>query len=277
MKKSKGVYIILLNTVLLLVIELVAHQKSNAVSVLGEAFHMAGDLLTLGVSLLASWLVVRYRPPGYPFGLARLEVVATAISLLLIWGPSVYLIKLAVTRYFYPAPVDRRILLITAGLSLIINMVNLTISVRMAKESSSDMSISSIYVHALSDLTQCLGLFFSAIALYIDSSLTLVDLLAACFSTTVCFCGSFGLAREVGRMLVDAPPVDPDKIKERLLKVDNVEYVYDVKIWDVGRRERVAMVQMHISENTYPREALHAAKNILHTDYAVTVSNVEIV
>lgn len=277
MKKSNGVYVILFNTVLLLVVEIIAHHKSKAVSILGEVFHMAGDLLTVFIGLSATYIVTHFSGGDrYPFGLARLEVLATAVSLLLIWGPSVYLIKLAITRYFHPVPLNRQVLLITASFSLVINLVNFIISIRMSRHCGNDMSVSSIYVHALSDLTQCLGLFLSGLALYFDPSLVLVDLVSACFSTVVCFCGSLGLAREVGCMLLDRSPVDAGRVRNSLLKVKSVGSVSEVRVWDIGRRARMAMVKVCVEEGSSPKDALIACKEVLRTDYAVTTSNVEI-
>ncbi|KAH9386519.1 solute carrier family 30 (zinc transporter), member 2 [Nematocida major] len=277
MEKTNGVYIILFNTVLLLMVELVALKKSKAVSILGEVLHMAGDLLTVGVGLAASFISSKYTGgKRYTFGLARVEVLGAAVSLVLVWAPSVYLVYLSVGRYLNPKPISREVLLVTAFISLLINLVNFIISVRMQKRSGSDMSISSIYVHALTDLMQCMGLFVSGIALYIDPSLIVFDLLAACLSTIICFYGSLGLAKEIAMMFLDASPVDVESVRSRLLQVSSVKDVSDLRIWCTNRNSRMAMVGIDVFENASAKNALYECKEILAREYHIGTSCIEV-
>ncbi|KAI5189713.1 cobalt-zinc-cadmium efflux system protein [Nematocida minor] len=277
MKKSKGVYIILFNTLLLLAVELFAHHKSHAVSILGEVFHMAGDLMTVGVGLCASFIMQRWSGGDRcTFGLARLEVLAAAISLFLIWSPSIYLVHLSVGRYFNPVPLDRHILLGTAFFSLVVNLVNFFVSLHMNKRCTGDMSITSIYIHALSDLMQCLGLCLSGLVLYIDSSLVIVDLLAAILSTAICFYGSLGLAREVAMMLLDASPVDVESVRNSLMSVSHVESVTDLKVWSISRSNRATMARVSLAEGAQHTEVVRECREVLHKEYSVGISNIEV-
>ncbi|KAI5168068.1 cobalt-zinc-cadmium efflux system protein, partial [Nematocida sp. AWRm79] len=271
MKKSRGVYIILFNTVFLLLIEIVAHIKSDAVSILGEVFHMAGDLVTVGVGLLASFVSSRCTGgPNYTFGLVRIEVLAAVLSLILIWTPSLYLVRLSIFRYFNPQKINEEVVLITGILSFIINVINFLVSVKMNKSSNADLSITSIYIHALSDLTQCIGLIVSGVLLQINPELTIVDILAAVFSTIVCFCGSFGLLKEVVHMLLDRSPVEVEKVRQSIMQVKNVIAINDIHLWCVNRSNRVSMVNITMKQGAVHEDVLRECKNVLKQEYSIT-------
>ncbi|EIJ89360.1 cobalt-zinc-cadmium efflux system protein [Nematocida parisii] len=277
MKKSRGVYIILFNTVFLLLIEIVAHIKSESVSILGEAVHMSSDLITVGVGLLATFVSSRYTGgSNYTFGLIRIEVLAAALSLILIWAPSLYLVHMSIFRYFNPQKINEEVVLITGILSFIINVINFLVSVKMNKSANADLSITSIYIHALSDLAQCIGLIISGVVLHINPKLTIVDILAAFFSTIVCFCGSFGLLKEVVYMLLDKSPVEVERVRQSIMQVKNVIAINDMHLWCVNRSTRVSMINITMKHGAVHEDVLRECKNVLKQEYSINMSTVEI-
>lgn len=269
--------VILLNTVFLLLLELAAHWKSNAVSVLGEAVHMLSDLLTVLLSLGSAWAAKRYRGPARcTFGLERLEVLASAISLLSLWVPSVYLLFLAVKRVFHPAHVDRHVLLLASCISLCINLVNFAVA-RRASEKTGSMSLSSLSLHAFADLMQSLGMFLSASVLFLNPNYVWVDLLSATVCTVVSVYASLGLAGEVCCMLLDASPVSVSDVKESLMGVPAVESVESLHIWCLSRRHAVLMAKVCVFPGESRKACVSCCTDVLSRDYNFTTTNIEIV
>ncbi|KAI5132380.1 cobalt-zinc-cadmium efflux system protein [Nematocida ausubeli] len=277
MKKRQGVYIILFNTILLLVLEILAHMKSGSVSILGEVFHMASDLVTVTVGLFGTFIATKYSGGvNYTFGLVRVEVLAAVASLILIWLPSIYVVNLSISRYFNPAAIDRDVVVITGFASLVINLVNFFVSLRMTKSRDTDMSVTSIYIHALSDLTQCIGVLVSGLVLYLDPSFVIVDLIAAVFSACVCFYGSLGLLREVLGMLLDKSPVDVNMVRMRIMKVDKVISVNDIRVWCISRGNRITMANITVENGAESEKILWECKKILRKEYSISLSCIEV-
>lgn len=276
MKHANGMYLILGNTVVLLVVEIVAHYKSNATSVLGEAFHMLSDVVSVCLSIGAAFVLRRFKGSSqFTFGLERLEVVSSCLSLVLLWVPSFYLLYLSICRLAEPEEIDRAVLLAVSLLSLSINLVNLGISVYLNRRSN-DMNISSLYMHALTDLIQSLSMCASGIALFINSEYVVVDLICTVAGTAVCLGSSLGLAKDVFRMLLDISPLDVKAVREALLGLPAVEAVDDLKIWGLNRRNTLVMAKLAVFPGEQHQEVVLHTKELLRKLFGVTYSNVEI-
>ncbi|OAG29673.1 solute carrier family 3 (zinc transporter), member 2 [Nematocida displodere] len=274
MKHSYGMYVVLVNTVILMVAEILAHKHSNAVSVLGEAFHMVSDLCCVCISIISSAIVRRVKAGRqYTFGLARLEVLSAGVSLAFLWVPSIYLLYLSLTRFLAPESVDREILLWASFFSLGINLANFGVSLYMNK---TDMHAHSLYVHIVSDLMQSLGMCISAIALFINNTWVGVDLACTVICTLIGIGGSLRLGKDVFMSLMDVSPLSVEEVKAALLTVPAVESVDDLRVWSVNKRTTVAMAKVSIFHGESYEESLARCKSILDHDYAFALSNVEI-
>ncbi|KAI5186276.1 hypothetical protein NEHOM01_1365 [Nematocida homosporus] len=277
MKHSNGMYIVLVNTILLLVVELVAHYKSNAVSILGEAFHMMGDLMAVFLNVSSNWISRRYRGGKQcTFGLERLEVLSAALSLVFLWVPCGSLVYISFKRLWNPEEINREILLSTAGFSCLVNLVNFGVSFWMNRKSN-DMNVTSLYLHALTDLIQSVGMCLSALALYINKSWLVVDLICSIVGAALCFVGSIRLVREIVRVLLEVSPVEVDRVTEVILGVPAVASVEDLKIWSLNSRSKLLMSKITLFKGERNDETLLACKEALKRAYGFAYTNIEII
>lgn len=277
MKYANGVmYIILFNTVLLLSVEIAAHYKSNAVSVLGEAFHMLSDLTNVLLNIISSAISHKYRGgKRCTFGLKRLEVISSGISVILIWIPAVVLVYISIGRLISPQPINKTILMGASGFSLFINIVNFAITFWLNRKTN-DMNVTSLYIHALTDLSQALGICLAAAVLYINEKWVFIDFICALFSAAICFGGSIGLFRDVVRILMDISPVDPQGVHDIILGVPGVSGVNDLKIWSVTRRESAVMGKISIFKGESFDKSLFMCKEALMKNYDFSYINIEL-
>ncbi|KAI5172073.1 solute carrier family 30 (zinc transporter), member 2 [Nematocida sp. LUAm3] len=272
---NSAMYIILFNTVLLLTVEIIAHYKSNAVSVLGEAFHMLSDLTNVLLNIISSGISHRYKGgKRCTFGLKRLEVISSGISVILIWIPAATLVYISLGRLMSPQPIDKNILMGASGFSLFINIVNFAITFWLNRHTN-DMNVTSLYIHALTDLSQALGMCLAAIVLYINEKWVFIDFLCALFSAAICFGGSFSLFRDVIRILMDISPVDPQDVHNVILGVPGVSGVDDLKIWSLTRKEAAVMGKISIFKGESFDKSLFMCKEALMKNYDFSYINIE--
>jgi len=59
------------------------------------------------------------------FGYHRAEILGAMTSILLIWGLLLYLFIEAIERIIHPHPIDGEIMLITAAVGLVCNVINI--------------------------------------------------------------------------------------------------------------------------------------------------------
>jgi len=276
MKKSSGMYVIVLNTLVLLVVEVYAHHKSNAMSILGEAFHMLSDILSVCISFMSAIAIKKCKTSSqYTFGLERLEVLSSCVCVMLLWVPSVYLMCTSVKRLYKPEEIDRKVLLITSGISIFVNVANVAISVNIDKNKN-DMNVSSMHIHAVTDLMQSLGMCVSAISLYISPDYVVIDLVCTMFACAVCLLSSIKMVKEVAANMLDISPVNVEAVKDALMELPQIEGVDDIRIWSINRRNRMAMVKLSIFRGESPEDTLNSCKDVLKKRYSMTYTNIEI-
>ena len=88
-----------------------------------QAAHLLSDIAGLLVSLLAAWLAGMPRTSRLSYGYRRADEVAAFVSVMLIWGTTVFLVIEAVQRIVKPQAVDGKIMFITGACGLAVNIL----------------------------------------------------------------------------------------------------------------------------------------------------------
>ena len=103
--------------------EVVGGYIANSLSIMTDAAHMFSDLCGFAISMASVFLTKRAATRNMSYGYHRAEVVGAGLSVLLIWGLTIWLIFEAVMRILNPEEVDGFIMLIVAGAGLLSNIV----------------------------------------------------------------------------------------------------------------------------------------------------------
>ena len=171
----------------LFLVELGAGLWSHSLSLLAGSGHLFSDLITLGLTLLATWLTKR-RSTTQPAvnqnrrieaWIALLNGVSLAIvAMLLGWE--------AIEHLQAPEPVLGLPLLGAAALSLIINGLSLYL---LQKDHHHDLNLRGVFLHGAADAASSIGVMVAALAVYffnwvwIDAAIGLLVALLICLST----------------------------------------------------------------------------------------------
>ena len=104
-------------------LEFIGGLLSNSLAIMTDAAHILSDLFGLLISIVS--ICISYRPATslLTYGYHRAEVIGALGSVLLIWGLAIFLIYEGVMRVLYPKKIDALIMLITACIGLLINIV----------------------------------------------------------------------------------------------------------------------------------------------------------
>ena len=88
-----------------------------------DAAHILSDLCGLLISIVS--ICISYRPATslLTYGYHRAEVIGALGSVLLIWGLAIFLVYEGILRVINPKKIDAEIMLITACIGLMINIV----------------------------------------------------------------------------------------------------------------------------------------------------------
>jgi zinc transporter 2 len=103
--------------------ELVGGIIANSLAVMSDSAHMFSDLMGFAISMASLWIAGRPASIEMSYGYHRAEVIGALGSMALIWGLTIWLVYEAVERVTTPEDVDGFLMLLTAVLGLVINIV----------------------------------------------------------------------------------------------------------------------------------------------------------
>lgn len=103
--------------------EVIGGYLANSLSIMTDAAHMFSDLCGFGISMGSVFITRKKATRDMSYGYHRAEVVGAALSVLLIWGLTLWLLVEATYRIINPEEVDGLIMLIVAGAGLLSNIV----------------------------------------------------------------------------------------------------------------------------------------------------------
>lgn len=106
-----------------MIAEVIGGYLANSLSIMTDAAHMFSDLCGFGISMASVFITKKEATRSMSFGYHRAEVIGASLSVLLIWGLTIWLLSEAVNRFINPEEVDGLIMLIVAGAGLLSNIV----------------------------------------------------------------------------------------------------------------------------------------------------------
>ncbi|MBN8560196.1 MAG: cation transporter [Leptolyngbya sp. UWPOB_LEPTO1] len=171
----------------LFLVELGAGLWSHSLSLLAGSGHLFSDLITLGVTLLATWFTQRRTASQTAIsqnrrleaGIALLNGVSLAIVAILLG-------REAIEHLQSPEPVLGLPLLGAAGLSLIINGLSVYL---LHNDHHHDLNLRGVFLHGVADAASSIGVMVAALAVYffnwvwVDAAIGLLVALLICLST----------------------------------------------------------------------------------------------
>jgi zinc transporter 2 len=105
--------------------EAIGGYLSHSLSILTDAAHMFSDVTSFMISYFAIYLG-KYAPNNLnTFGYGRAEILGAMTSVVFIWALVIWLLVEATHRIVYPEEIDGKIMLITACVGFICNVINL--------------------------------------------------------------------------------------------------------------------------------------------------------
>lgn len=173
-------------------IELGVGIWSNSLSLLAGAGHLFSDLLTLGLILLAAWLVQHESLSQTAWNYKRLEAWVAVNNGLSLGAIACWIVYEAIKHLQTPQPVFGLPVLLVAGLGLVIN--GLTIQL-LHPHTHSSLNFRGVFLHGVADAASSLSIILAACAVYFFDWLW-ADALSSLLVAILIGLGAISLIRE---------------------------------------------------------------------------------
>ena len=103
--------------------EIIGGALANSLAIMTDAAHLFSDCSGFFISICALKIGKRRPTKKFTYGYLRAEVLGALGSVLIIWFLTVFLVVEAVDRIIHPTEVDGVIMLVTASIGLLCNIV----------------------------------------------------------------------------------------------------------------------------------------------------------
>ena len=239
------------------VVELIGGLLTNSVAILSDAFHDAGDCVSLGVSWYLQKVSGRGRDNRYSYGYRRFSLLgALFISVVLLIG-SVFIIKESIARIIAPEPAHAQGMLLLAVLGIVINGLA---AMRMKRGAS--FNERAIFLHIMEDVLGWIAvLAASVVMLFVD--LPVIDpILSLAICVWVLYNVYKNLKGTLKVLLQEIPEnVDMEKLEAALCALDHVCQIHDLHVWTLDGEQHIMTLHVVIDGDlpASDRQALKAA------------------
>ena len=106
-----------------MVIEVVGGLLANSMAIMTDAAHLLSDFSGFLISIFSIWIGTRPASKNMSYGYHRAEIIGALGSVVFIWGLTIWLLWEALMRFIYPTEVKGLVMMITAGIGLVFNLI----------------------------------------------------------------------------------------------------------------------------------------------------------
>lgn len=218
---------------------------SNSTSLLADAFHNLGDVLSLVLAWVATSLMKRAPTMKATYGLKKTSILsALANGILLVFTCGIIATE-AMYKLFSPAEIQAVSVMIVAGIGIVINFSTALLFMR----GTDDLNIKSAYLHLFYDALISVGVVVSAALIYFTGWLW-IDPVVGLLIAVIILKGTWSLFVNSFRLIIDGVPenISWSAVSEFLLAKPGVDGFHDLHIWAMSTQENAMSVHLYMPE-----------------------------
>lgn len=251
---------------LFVIIQFLYAHWANSTSLLADAVHNLGDVLSLILAGMANRLSLRPPTERSTYGFKKTTILASlANGVLLIFTCGVIASE-AIYKLFLPSSIEAIDVMAVASIGIVVN----GLSALLFRHGRADLNIRGAFLHLLYDAFISIGVVLSAAILYWTNWLW-VDPIIGLIIAIIIIRGTWSLFTDSFRLIVDGVPRDVS-IKEVRLFLANqqdVADVHDLHVWALSTKETALSAHLWMPNRGLDDTKLFALSHQLQTDFNI--------
>lgn len=226
---KKVLKIALLITIVTMFAEFFYGVLSNSLALISDAIHMFTHSFALIISLVAIIIASKIAPISKTFGYYRIEVLAAFVNGITIVLSIVWIVYEAYERFINPQIIDIKMAMIVAVIGLVVNIIT---GVILMQGDRDNINLKSAFIHMLSDALSSVAIIIGYIVIYY-TSWYFVDIILAILVAFVILKWAIDILKSSINTLLEASPIDINRVKDFIEKNDKVVELHDIHIWEI--------------------------------------------
>jgi cobalt-zinc-cadmium efflux system protein len=247
---------------------------SNSMALIADAGHNFGDVLGLAAAWIASVLVRLAPSQRYTYGLRSSSILAAlfnAVLLLVVTGAIVFE---AIHRFYEPAPVAGRTVMIVAAIGIAINGVSALLFMRGRAR---DLNIRAAFLHLATDALISVGVVAAGFAILMTGWHWIDPIVSLVIAATIVL-GTWGLLRDAVNMTLHGVPpgIDAQEVHAFLMTCPGVVDVHDLHIWPMSTTETALTCHLVMPKGFPGDDALREWSDHLRVRFAIPHATLQV-
>jgi cobalt-zinc-cadmium efflux system protein len=264
-------------TGIIMIVEIVGGFLSHSIALLSDAGHMFTHLFALIISYIAIRLVTVKPSMFRTFGLYRLEVVASLVNSIFLFGVTVLIVYESVERIIAPQNIASVEMFVVAVIGLIANAITILI---LESSHHHDRNIHSALMHMIADLLSSVAVVAGAIVIYF-TKWTIIDPLAGILISLLIVHWSWKLFKDAMRVILEIAPshIPPNEVREQLKKNDpRIKAITDMHLVEItsGMYNFSAHIEISRDSSEDFEDVINAVNSFLKKTYCIDHTTIQI-
>lgn len=263
---NRAFIISILANAVFVVFQIIFAIITNSTSLLADAIHNLGDVLSLIMAWAASIMLLRKATERSTYGMKKTTILAAfANGGILIFTCGVIATE-ALYKFFTPAPIEAIGVMVVAGLGVVVNGATAALFLR----GGDDLNIRGAFLHLLYDALISVGVVVSAALLYWTGWLW-IDPVMGLLIALIILKGTWSLFRDSFRLMIDGVPrgISLTKVRQHLEAIEGVEGIHDLHVWAISTKENAISVHLWMPEIPLTDPLRQQLANELQTQFNI--------
>ncbi|MEZ0069798.1 cobalt-zinc-cadmium efflux system protein [Streptacidiphilus sp. MAP12-20] len=247
---------------------------ARSLALISDAGHMLTDAASIALALIAMRLAARPAKGSLTFGLKRAEILsAQANGITLLALAAIFLYE-AVRRLISPPPVAGGVVLATALVGIVINVIAAWL---ISRANRTSLNVEGAYQHILNDAWAFIATAISGLVVLL-TGFSRADAIATLVVAGLMLKAGYGLVRESGRIFLEAAPagLDPDAVGARLAAVPGVVELHDLHIWTITSGYPALSAHVLVRDELDCHAVRMTLERELHERYAIEHTTLQV-
>jgi len=275
--ERKKLYISLIITTTVMVLEIIGGLITNSIALLSDAGHMFTHSFAIGISLLA--INIARKPPCHhkTFGLYRAEVLAAFINGLFLIPIVGIMIYEAILRFLNPEEVFGFYMLLIALIGLLVNLTSIGI---LQGSHNNNLNVKSVFYHMIGDAASSIGIVIASIII-LYTNFNILDPIVSIGISMVILYWAWSVLKESTRILLEMAPkgLNIDTINDDLKNAfKEIIEIYNMHLWTITPDMLMFSAYIKIDEemNINQDDLISEINTFLSKKYKIIESTIQI-
>ncbi|WP_312092212.1 cation diffusion facilitator family transporter [Niallia sp.] len=230
---KKGLFIALIITCGIMLLEFFGGLFTNSLALLSDAGHMLSDSSSLFLSFIAIWFASRKPSPHKTYGYYRFEILAALFNGATLFIIAFFIIWEAVARFSEPPTVTSGPMMIIAAIGLLANMISALALMRKG-DVKNNVNLRSAYLHILGDALGSVGAIIAGFLMLLFEWYVADPIISVVVALLILKSG-WGVIKHSTHILMEGTPdtINLAAVKMELEGIEGVIDVHDLHIWTI--------------------------------------------